>query len=308
MWLPEEESEKEVTPESQADETSQVDDIYVPGLGVRGVLYDDEKPARPAIWPQVRAAFSRGTSAIGRSGSDAVGAFRDFGVRAAAGYSRLSSDLRVAATRKASASKQFSGTLGAGFQKTQQRILKGAQSTAIKFKTETQKTLAAHKATVSERFTSNLGSGIRKARQSVAEHTRSNAGRLKSATQRYLAAAKPRVKTGTVQFFQASRAHLARFAKSASAQTSKARAYRPRLPHIPAAMVRSAHRAQSFSDSLSKTALAELRKLPRAAARYQKRFTYKADIATLRRAAPALVILGAMMIFTIQQIFVAAKR
>jgi hypothetical protein len=44
--------------EVQNDGSAAVDDIFVPGVGVRGVLADDE-PAGSALWPPIRAGWER---------------------------------------------------------------------------------------------------------------------------------------------------------------------------------------------------------------------------------------------------------
>jgi hypothetical protein len=255
-------------PESPDDNSDQhFADIFVPGLGVRAALGDDDEHAeRPPLWSHVRGVYSRTLVVIRRTS----GRFSD---RARSANLRITVSLQAARSSAKAWSPKFQAQLvhsaRGGFQ-----IVRSAL----------------------QRAGDGLGSSGRRA-----------IGALRSTSTAGLARAKPLAQR-SARTFQGAGSRMLRATQDACRQIHTDLRRPLRLPRIPAAVVRKTHAAHSLVDRSAGMARERWRSTHFQVASFKTLARYRPTRPNLRRAAPALAVLLAMVVFVIQEIARAVSR
>lgn len=83
-----------IAPEREADPASNLDDIFVPGLGVRGAL-DDETPSRLSFSPNFAGSFRRALALLRRSKEASCNHLRNLARRSAFTYSSTAARMKM---------------------------------------------------------------------------------------------------------------------------------------------------------------------------------------------------------------------
>jgi hypothetical protein len=126
--LTEEEPTNEIVPERQSSDTSAFDDIYVPGIGVRGALGDDG-PESFQCWSSIREGCSRGAAFVSRSTIQTFGNVRRTRSRLAVKLTRIGIEIQTVIGHRRKFLVHLRNCAGRDLRKTQKRLTNTGQNT-----------------------------------------------------------------------------------------------------------------------------------------------------------------------------------
>ncbi len=311
MRLPEEEATRQVNPELSNDNPG-IDDIYVPGLGVRGALSDDDTPRSSFSWARVSEGCTRSRATLHRATSVAVGGLRNARFRVVRRASGIASNIKAAIAYRPKFPGSLVNSQSSGFNRARTNVNQGVRAAASKLRSagvtgasdivNTAEALGAYRVRVS----TSLAGSLSKVKTRLNESAHFASCKIRNAGKKGVSAT-PRVKGRIVGATCAGRAQIFKAFQNARSSRARVAIYRPQ---IPAAIVHGAQNAHALSQSLSKKAALELRKFARSTRPSQLAISFhrKLDLVALRRALPALAVLLTMMVFAIQEIVAVVKR
>lgn len=120
-------------PGKQSSEDSKLDDLFIPGIGVRGALADDG-PEHSEFWSQARDRYARGMGLFRQWGGRTLKNIRFLGSRTAVRVSKLGDECRAAFSQDAELARRLMNPASRRLRKTHVRLAIGAHVAVLRLR------------------------------------------------------------------------------------------------------------------------------------------------------------------------------
>jgi hypothetical protein len=288
---------EEHPPEIFESRSSNLDDIFVPGVGVRAALGDDD-PEPSRFWPRMAATCTQAKTILRRSGIRTYGGICRSGSRLGVVFASARNQVKAYHPAWPTRLKQ-SGAVH--FHQARQHADTGAWAAVLKLRNATAAGWARSKpfATSAAQRIRRAPSGLHRAHQHLGIGARVAVVKLRNSAAKGWIRSKP-FAIGTAQ-----RARILHSRLQQVLQLTRARIQADLSRSLRTSVPLARRRIQSWFERGLNIASRKLRAAGVDRLRYGVRIP---DWRGLRRALPALAVLVAMVVFVIQRIALAVRR